>query len=194
MSEEMNKQSVPDATNPNQPFVERRRFNNLFPVWQSRVWMVVVLGFGLITVLCILYACLVLDRQIPLLVSGINSNSMIAISGAAMIASQFLRGLSILMGGAIVFGGLSLSFFSGKDDSTFSTGDNQSVFKSVTLTTKTPGIFGIVIGGVIILYALHIPYDFQYKKGEMSASNQQHSRPVSENKNSQASINDKEKS
>jgi hypothetical protein len=34
-----------------------------------------------------------------------------ALTGTGMLGSQFLRGLSILIGGAVVFGGLSISFF-----------------------------------------------------------------------------------
>ncbi|NIF21754.1 hypothetical protein [Candidatus Pantoea multigeneris] len=172
MSEEMNKQNAADATNPNQPFVERRRFNNVFPVWQSRVWMIVVLGFGLITVLCILYACYMLENEISILTEGLKKDPLMALTGTGMLGAQFLRGLSILMGGAVIFGGLSISFFSGQDTHIINGEVNESVKAKVSLSTRTPGVLGVITGGIIIVYALYTPYTYQHNAGSyMSSTN-----------------------
>ncbi|MCW2107159.1 UNVERIFIED_ORG: hypothetical protein M2402_004350 [Rahnella aquatilis] len=133
------------------------RFQN----WQARIWRIVVIGFGVCVLFFVIYACYMLHAQIGLLLISAKTDSLAAITGTGMLGSQFLRGLSILIGGAVIFGGLSISFFSGSDMNSFSRGGDNDVGK-VSISTKTPGIVGVLVGGVIIIYAIQAPYYYEH--------------------------------
>lgn len=90
---------------------EQQDHNNRVPAWQAKIWMIVVIGFGLCIFSFIGYACYMLHSQLGLLLESAKVDPLSALTGTGMLGSQFLRGLSILIGGTVVFGGCQYHFF-----------------------------------------------------------------------------------
>lgn len=148
---------------------EQQDDDNRVPAWQAKIWMIVVIGFGLCIFFFIGYACYMLHSQLGLLLESAKVDPLSALTGTGMLGSQFLRGLSILIGGAVVFGGVSISFFSGSDVNSFSGEGRKFGGGKILISTKTPGIVGILVGGGIIMYAIHAPYYYEHTTPNIKA-------------------------
>jgi hypothetical protein len=77
-------------------------------------------------------------------------------SGMSLVGSSSLRLLAMLIGGAIAFAGLAVSFFVHEKKTSFSANSAGGPENSakLTLATYSPGIVAVVIGALVIIIAV----------------------------------------
>ena len=74
-----------------------------------------------------------------------------------VVTQTLLRLLAILVGAAVAFAGLAVSFFAHEHESTASAqlGDKAGGSAKFALATYAPGVVGVIVGALIIVAALY---------------------------------------
>lgn len=126
----------------------------LVPVWQRRVW-VACSGALLLVIFVLLLLVGVALWKIMSLLEQKTTDLAFIFSGMALVTASLLRLLAILIGGAIAFVGLAVSFFAHqKATSLASDIGHEQVNAKAALATNSPGIVAVVIGACVIIFAL----------------------------------------
>lgn len=163
--------------------------NSITDVWKSYMW----LGAGgglLVTILILLIVTgLVLWRAVDLIEAQNRNNYEFTFLSIGLIAFTLIRLLAVLIGAAIAFAGLALSFFVHEKATKFGGVINtpesmivkatesmaeivteptaakkpESSMVKATLATYSPGIIGMVVGAVIIVCALFAKSEHEYR-------------------------------
>ncbi|MCA2024850.1 hypothetical protein LDK53_02760 [Enterobacter sp. K16B] len=134
------------------------------PKWQMYVWAScgIILSLELLGLTVLAY---VRTKEIATIVSrtAINDGAFI-LAGLSMSAFSLIRILAILIGSAIIFGGLSISFFTSERVNNVQVTGNDKIPMSAQIASHSPGVMGILIGGIIIICALFAPTHFNYQQ------------------------------
>lgn len=138
------------------------------PLWQTKVWLRVVQGFGVCSFLLICLVGYSVYQTAMIITNKSGTDLAFTFSGIALLNTVLLRLLAILIGSAIIFGGLAISFFSSNDTNRISLQANQAAGDSykAMVASRTPGIVGIFMGGIIIIASLFDTGNFQYSAPE----------------------------
>lgn len=125
------------------------------PPWQQRIWRGCTWALlGMILALLVIVAFTVW-RAVALVRENAIDHALV-FAGIALVTSNLLRVLAVLIGGAIAFVGLAVSFFVHEKVSSmnaqFANGDGKNI--GAALATHSPGIVSVVIGAVVIVFAL----------------------------------------
>jgi hypothetical protein len=138
--------------------------------WQQAVWIGAGLAlFGILVALVWFVGSTVTDLVV---VFGQQKDAqpVFILSGIALVTLTLIRILAIFLGGAIAFAGLAVSFFVHQQmtslDTSVTHGDSEAA--KVALATSSPGIVAVVIGAVIIIFALFAKTN--YSSGGQSPS------------------------
>lgn len=91
-------------------------------------------------------------------------------TGLALVNSSLLRLLAILIGGAIAFVGLAVSFFVHQKATSLDAGAERGSQQKATvaLATNSPGLVAVVIGAAVIIVAVVTKTTHTFAPGETS--------------------------
>ncbi|MCV2362609.1 hypothetical protein LNV23_03990 [Paucibacter sp. DJ1R-11] len=89
------------------------------------------------------------------------------------VNATLLRMVALLIGAAIGFGGLAVSFFAHEKATSlkFSHDAGDTSFAKGTLATYSPGLVGLVVGAAIIVCSLYAKTEYSYN-GQGSSAQQ----------------------
>lgn len=141
--------------------------------WQKFMWFGV--GFGLLLTIIVLLAGVgVLLVQIVDIIKTKGDDLVFTFSGIGLVTTILIRLLAVLIGAAISFTGLAISFFAYEKAINFSGTMNASetTVAKATLATYSPGIVGMIVGAVIIICAIFAKSNFQYKPSQTTTMTQ----------------------
>ncbi len=134
------------------------------PKWQMVVWAgcAAILSLELFVLTLLAYTR---TTEITTIVSKSDlKDGAFILAGLGMSAFSLIRILAILIGSAIIFGGLSVSFFSSERASNVEFSGNEKLPLSTHIASHSPGVMGILVGGIIIICALFAPTNFNYQQ------------------------------
>lgn len=164
----------PNGHIPSPPGNPKKKPGNSFKIqtWQKHNWTVAVI---------LLFATM----MILLLIVWANTNSILTIvsarkdqdpsfvfGGMSLVSLTLIRMLAILIGAAVAFAGLAISFFS-HDKATQIAASNSNAGGSTTaatLTAYSPGIVGIAFGAVVIMTALLTKTTHSFQPSQMETT------------------------
>lgn len=143
------------------------------PPWQSKIWL--GLGVALVALITLMLALVGWTQWRVLDVIG-NAGGDPAFVAVSLGLSNvvLLRFLAVLVGGAICFSGLAVSFFAHERATVFATDSAQgsqqgaapipiSALPRLRLASHSPGIIAIFVGAAVIVSALFATTRSDYK-------------------------------
>jgi hypothetical protein len=163
------------------------------PSWQRVIWLGCAIGLMVMIVGLIALVAYMLTKIMDLLqfkgpvivsvpdTSGLNPNTppkvmlyspdyAFVFTGISLVNSSLLRLLAILIGGAIAFVGLAVSFFVHQKttsmDANATGGPEQNA--KFALATNSPGLVAVVIGAIVIIVAVVTKATHTYVPGQRS--------------------------
>ena len=141
------------------------------PDWQKSIWKSCAFGLMLMIVGLVVLVAYMLAQIMGLLHLKTPDNAFV-FAGMTLINASLLRLLAILIGGAIAFVGLAVSFFAHQKATSMDANFAREQLGSAkaALATNSPGIVAVVIGSLVIIFALYSKgthtYVPGYKSGE----------------------------
>ena len=124
--------------------------------WQQLIWIGVAFGLGLSFLLIISFVSFSEWKVINIVSNYKGSDLAFVFTSISLISLTLLRFLAILIGSAVIFGGLAVSFFTHAEATKITGGNvNLNSFVPATLATHSPGIVAVVLGSIIIIAALY---------------------------------------
>lgn len=138
------------------------------PRWQQVIWTGA--GFGLLLTIIILlaFAGSTVARVMDVISQRHDADLAFVFASVGVVTLTLLRLLAILIGAAIAFAGLAVSFFA-HANSTSLTGElpvQPTTSAKVELATYAPGIVGLFVGALIIVCALFARSKHDYRGPE----------------------------
>lgn len=123
--------------------------------WQKHNWTVAVILL-FITMLALLYIVWENTTGILAVVSRYEGkDNSFVFGGLSLVTLTLIRMLAILIGAALAFAGLAISFFShDKATEVAASSTSPGATTAATLTAYSPGIVGVVFGAIVIMAAL----------------------------------------
>lgn len=115
-------------------------------------------------IICLL--CLVawtVARVIGVISEKTDADLGFVMTGLGLVSLTLLRLLAILIGGAIAFAGLAVSFFAHDNASSLAVGSDGNTSPKMALATYSPGIIGVVVGATVIVGALYAKSNHSYQ-------------------------------
>lgn len=146
--------------------------------WQQTVWAAAVAAlFAIIGVLVWFVGSTV--TELVGILQRQDREPYFLFSGVAIVTLALIRMLSILLGGAIAFAGLAVSFYTHKQASHVAArlGTVEDA-PGMRLATYSPGIVAMLIGAAIIVSALYARTTFTSKGSALPAEQGQEAPPV----------------
>ena len=133
------------------------------PSWQRRIWIGCSVGLMLVICLLCLISAFALGKTM-LLLEDAGHDHLFQFAGMILITGSLLRLLAILIGGAISFVGLAVSFFAHQRATSIdmSLAHEKEAMTTAALVTYSPGIVAIAIGAAIIISALYARGHYNY--------------------------------
>ncbi|MGK7250332.1 hypothetical protein ACSNOU_14755 [Acinetobacter oleivorans] len=132
--------------------------------WQRLMWFGVGLGL-LLTIIALLAGVGILLMQIvDIIETKGNKDLVFTFSSIGLVTTILIRLLAVLIGAAISFTGLAISFFAYEKAINFSgtLSASETTVAKATLATYSPGIVGMIVGAVIIICAIFAKSNFKY--------------------------------
>lgn len=137
------------------------------PRWQQLIWIACSIGL-LLLILALLLLVGEALREIMGLLEQKTRDYAFLFSGMALVTASLLRLLAILIGGAIAFVGLAVSFFAHQKATSLGSDVTHELMNAkVALATYSPGIVAVVIGAFIIIFSLHSKGTHSYYPGRV---------------------------
>lgn len=139
------------------------------PKWQQYIWVGCSAGLMLmIVVLCCIVAFAL--GKMMLLLDIKDKDHLFQFAGMNLVTGSLLRLVAILIGGAIAFVGLAVSFFAHQKATTLDTSiaKNELLNAKAALATYSPGIVAIVIGAAVIMASIYARATYNYRPAAVS--------------------------
>ncbi|WP_192564375.1 hypothetical protein [Pseudomonas gozinkensis] len=133
--------------------------------WQTYIWLGAGSGLFLILVLLLTFVAYTVSKLVDIMALRGQDDLAFIFSTIALIDLTLLRLLAILVGAAIAFAGLAVSFFA-HEKATGLSGElhqSPSAYAKAALSAYSPGIVGVIIGAVIIVTAVLATIEHSYK-------------------------------
>jgi hypothetical protein len=136
------------------------------PRWQQVMWLAVGASL-LLTISVLLWFSATTVGKLVEVVGRPTYDHGFVIVGMGLIAQSLIRLLAILVGAAVAFAGLAVSFFAHEQEmrAQLSIGGSSTVPAKVALGAYAPGVVGLVVGAVIIALALFARGEHEYQPG-----------------------------
>lgn len=132
--------------------------------WHKYIWFGAGSGLFFVLILLLLFVAKTVSTLVEIMsLKGADDLAFI-FSSIALIDLTLLRLLAILVGAAIAFAGLAVSFFA-HDKATSLSGEiheSASAYAKAALSAYSPGIVGVVIGAIIIVTAVLATIEHSY--------------------------------
>lgn len=174
------------------------------PKWQQLIWSGAGVGLLLTITILLAFSASTVSQLLTLVSKKQDADLGFVFASIGLITQTLLRLLSILVGGAVAFAGLAVSFFAHEQQTSAGAqlGSGAANVAKFTLATYAPGIVGVVVGALIIVAALYARGKHEYtgpqtysvnlqegssKKTEAAASSPSGLRSLDEVLQSQAS-------
>lgn len=127
------------------------------PDWQRAIWRGCAIGLGLLIISLVGLVAYMLVQVLDLLRLKTPDNAFV-FAGITLLNSSLLRLLAILIGGAIAFVGLAVSFFAHQKATSVDANLAREQLGSAkaALATNSPGIVAVIIGALVIIVALFL--------------------------------------
>lgn len=153
--------------------------------WQKIMWFGA--GFGLLlTIITLLIGVgIVLWHVVDIIRNVSKTDLVFTFSSIGLVTLTLIRILAVLIGAAISFTGLAISFFAYEKATHFSGTINasESTVAKATLATYSPGIVGMIVGAIIIACAIFAKSDFKYEPGQTTTYEPGQTTTVTKNDN-----------
>jgi hypothetical protein len=149
------------------------------PKWQQRIWVGCSIGLMLMIVALCFIVIFALGKMM-LLLEIRDSDHLFQFAGMNLVSGSLLRLLAILIGGAIAFVGLAVSFFAHQKATSLdaSLAKEDLLSARVALATYSPGIIAIVVGAVVIMASIFARGTYNYRPAAVSNQGVQHPAAV----------------
>lgn len=134
--------------------------------WQQLVW--IGAGLALLGVIGALvwFVGVTINELVAILAKRHDDSPFFLLSGISIVTLTLIRMLAVLLGGAIAFAGLAVSFFTHQQETTVESNlSRDEKGAKLTLATYSPGIIAMVIGAAIIVFALYAKTTYSSKGG-----------------------------
>ena len=138
------------------------------PRWQQAIWTGAGLGLLLTILLLLAFAGFTIFRVVELVALRSDADLAFVFSSVGVVTLTLLRLLAILIGAAIAFAGLAVSFFS-HERALSASAEVQvpvSTNTKAELVAYAPGLVGLVVGALVIVCALFARSKHDYKGPE----------------------------
>ena len=134
------------------------------PAWQRIIWIGAGGSLFLVIVFLLALVAWTVERVTGIIVSRPTADLAFITTGVGMVTLTLLRFLAILIGGAIAFAGLAVSFFTHDSVNFMGVGAEQNslAIPKMTLATYSPGIVGLIVGAAVMVSALYATSEHQY--------------------------------
>jgi hypothetical protein len=133
------------------------------PIWQQKIWT--VCSFGLMTIIVLLcsIAMFALAKMLILLQTQ-DHDHLYQFAGINLVSSALLRLMAILIGGAIAFVGLAVSFFAHQKATSLDADVAKEELGNAkaALATHSPGIVAVIIGAAVIIASVYARGTYSY--------------------------------
>jgi Na+/proline symporter len=138
------------------PEFKERRSESATPAWQQTIWRWCSLGLLAMILLLIILVGITLAQVMEFLRDR-NSDNLFVFAGISLVTANLLRLIAILIGGAISFVGLAVSFFAHQKAITLDADIAKEELGNAkaALATHSPGIVAVLVGAVVIISALY---------------------------------------
>lgn len=124
--------------------------------WHKHIWIGAGVALFLILLLLLGFVGMTVSKIMNIISTQQNADLGFVFSGVVLINLTLLRLIAILIGAAIAFAGLAVSFFA-HDKATSLSAQGKLSEDAATggaLKAFSPGIVGVVVGAIIILTAI----------------------------------------
>jgi hypothetical protein len=172
-----NQQAMPSNAGTDTPAVERhpeRGQDDGIPKWQQRIWVGCSIGLMFIIVtLCVIVVFALAKMMILLEIK--DNDHLFQFAGMNLVSGSLLRLLAILIGGAIAFVGLAVSFFAHQKATSLdaSIAKEELLNAKAALATYSPGIIAIIIGSIVIISSIYARGTYNYRPASVSTQGAQ---------------------
>ncbi len=124
--------------------------------WQRSIWYGAGLGLALTIAVLVWFMSSTVTEVVRIIAAQKNPDLVFVFASTSMVTLSLLRLLAIVVGAAIAFAGLAVSFFTHEKATTITgeTGSQDGSKTAAALATHSPGIAAVVVGSVIIAIAL----------------------------------------
>jgi hypothetical protein len=129
--------------------VQRERL----PKWQKSLWVGSGAGLALVILALFCFTMLVIFKTLSLFERFNSGDLGFMFAGVALVNLTLIRLLAVLIGAAIAFAGVAVSFFA--HDRATNLSVEGSAKAQFSLATYSPGIVAIVVGAGIVIAALY---------------------------------------
>lgn len=137
---------------------------NTSRTWQQIVWMGAALALLVVIGALIWFVGATVTDLVAVLKRRHQDEPFFVLSGVALITLTLIRMLAILIGGAICFAGLAVSFLTHQQQTSVESAVNRGEQGAkLTLATYSPGIVAMIIGAAIIVFALYARTSYSSK-------------------------------
>jgi hypothetical protein len=139
------------------------------PRWQQAIWSGAGGGLLLTIVVLLAFSALTVWRIVDTIALQQQGDLYFVFAGIGLVTHSLLRLLAILVGAAISFAGLAISFFAHAQATTaqITIGSKAEAISPAafngTLSTYAPGLVGVVVGASVIACALFATSTHTYK-------------------------------
>lgn len=144
------------------------------PRWQQVMWSGAGISLLLTIVILLSFAVITVSQLINVISKRSDADLGFIFASIGVITQTLLRLLAILVGAAVAFTGLAVSFFAHEHESTASAhlGDRAGGSAKFALATHVPGVFGVVVGALVIVAALYARGTHEYTGPEIRSTTQ----------------------
>lgn len=141
-------------------------------LWQKKVWFGAGVGLLGTIIILLMVVGIVVWRTLDIIGLQANNDHLFTFFSIELITTTLIRLLAVLIGAAIAFSGLAISFFVHEKETKFGGVVNtpgtpiintEATMAKATLATYSPGIIGMVVGAIIIACALFAKAEHQYQ-------------------------------
>lgn len=133
--------------------------------WQRYIWIGASVGLLLMIFGLFIFVSFMLEDLMTLIANQKQPDLAFIFASTGFVTLTSLRLIAILIGATIAFAGLAVSFFANEKASKIGAeaASNSSANLNVSLATYSPGIVGMVIGSIIIIFALYAKSSQNYE-------------------------------
>jgi hypothetical protein len=130
--------------------------------WSRRIWTGAAISMLCAIAALTAFASITVTNVMATVSHHGSKDLSFAFAGISLVTLTLLRFIAILIGAAIAFAGLAVSFYT-HDTATQANATLVEGKVSASLGTHAPGLFGVAFGAMIICLALYAKSEHQYK-------------------------------
>ncbi|MBM6447343.1 MULTISPECIES: hypothetical protein [Pseudomonas] len=126
------------------------------PSWHQYIWMGAGAGLFFILLLLLGFVGVTVLKIMEIISTQQNADLGFVFSGVVLVNLTLLRLIALLIGGAIAFAGLAVSFFAHDKATSLSAQGklSEEVSTGGALKTFSPGVVGVAVGAIIIMTSI----------------------------------------